>query len=109
MADPAPSGSDAGATPGHPWSLRLYTAGNSASSLKAIKNLKDLCKKYLDDAVDLEIIDLLEHPELASEHQILAIPTLVRRLPPPVRKVIGDLSATDKVLVVLDIDDGTSE
>ena len=87
------------------WSLRLYVAGNSVASLKAIKNLNEICKKHLDDAVDLEVIDLLEHPELASEHQILAIPTLVRRLPLPVRKVIGDLSATDKVLVILDADE----
>lgn len=85
------------------WLLRLYVAGQTPSSLKAFKNLKDICDDYMPDCYEIEVIDLLKHPSLAREHQILAIPTVIRKLPKPIRKAIGDLSNTQNVLVGLDI------
>jgi circadian clock protein KaiB len=91
------------ATPaGEPfWYLRLYVAGESPKSLRAFSNLKRLCEAHLRGRYEIEIIDLLEQPELAQGDDILAIPTLVRRLPEPLRKIIGDLSNTESVLVGL--------
>ncbi len=89
---------DAGA-----WVLRLYVAGETPKSLQAIRNLEAICKDRLEGRYQIEVIDLLKEPHLAAEHQILAVPTLVRRLPPPVHKVIGDLSSKEKVLVGLDL------
>ena len=83
--------------------LRLYVAGQTAKSLVAFANLKRICEEHLAERCTIEVIDLLENPQLAEGDQILAIPTLVRRLPPPVRKIIGDLSNTERVLVGLDI------
>jgi circadian clock protein KaiB len=83
--------------------LRLYVAGQTRKSLAAFVNLKRICKEHLGGRYRIEIIDLMENPELAKKDQILAIPTLVRRLPPPLRKIIGDLSNTDKVLVGLNL------
>jgi circadian clock protein KaiB len=85
------------------WELRLYVAGQTPKSLAAFANLKEICEKHLAGQYHIEIIDLLEQPELASEHQILAIPTLVRKLPEPLRKIIGDLSNTERVLVGLNL------
>jgi circadian clock protein KaiB len=85
------------------WELRLYVAGQTPKSLAAFANLKEICEKHLTGLYHIEIIDLLEQPELASEHQILAIPTLVRKLPEPLRKIIGDLSNTERVLVGLNL------
>jgi circadian clock protein KaiB len=85
------------------WSLRLYVAGQSPRSLRAFENLKALCETHLAGRCDIEIIDLLENPTLARRDQILAVPTLVRKLPEPVRKIIGDLSNTERVLVGLDL------
>ncbi|HUR25028.1 MAG TPA: circadian clock KaiB family protein [Candidatus Thermoplasmatota archaeon] len=85
------------------WDLRLYVAGQTPKSLRAVANLEQICRTRLAGNYRIEVIDLLIHPELAAGDQILAIPTLVRRLPLPVRKIIGDLSATDRVLVGLDI------
>jgi circadian clock protein KaiB len=85
------------------WQLRLYVAGLSPKSLNAFANLKSLCEAHLAGHYEIEIIDLVEHPSLARGDDILAIPTLVRRLPPPVRKVIGDLSNTERVLVGLQL------
>jgi circadian clock protein KaiB len=85
------------------WSLRLYVAGQSPRSLRAFENLKALCETHLAGRCDIEIIDLLENPTLARRDQILAVPTLVRKLPDPVRKIIGDLSNTERVLVGLDL------
>ncbi len=87
------------------WYLRLYVAGQSPKSLRAFANLKQLCDEHLDERYEIEIVDLIEHPELARGDDILAIPTLVRRLPAPLRKVIGDLSNTERVLVGLSIQD----
>lgn len=83
--------------------LKLYVAGQTPKSLLAFKNLKLICEEYLQDRYVIEVIDLLENPELAEGDQIIAIPTLIRNLPEPVRKIIGDLYNTEKVLVGLDI------
>ena len=93
----------AGARDGEMWNLRLYVAGQSPKSLLAAANLKRLCEEHLKGRYTIEVVDLFEHPQLAAGDQILAVPTLVRKLPEPVRKIIGDLSATDKVLVGLDL------
>lgn len=85
------------------WILRLYVAGQTQKSLTAFANLKKICEEHLAGQYRIEVIDLLENPQLAGGDQILALPTLVRRLPPPVKKIIGDLSNTERVLVGLDI------
>ncbi|HEX6715547.1 MAG TPA: circadian clock KaiB family protein [Pyrinomonadaceae bacterium] len=85
------------------WNLRLYVAGQTPRSLSAFKNLKQICEEYLKGKYHIEVIDLMENPTLARGDQILAIPTLVRKLPQPIRKIIGDLSNTERVLVGLDI------
>src|ERR1700710_1725651 len=83
------------------WSLRLYVAGQSPKSLRAFANLTALCEEHLAGRYEIEVIDLVEHPSLARSDDILAIPTLVRHLPAPLRKIIGDLSNTERVLVGL--------
>jgi len=83
--------------------LRLYVAGQTPKSLAAISNLKKICDEYSVEEYHLEVIDLAKNPALARNHQILAIPTLVRSLPVPIRKIIGDLSDTERVVVGLDI------
>ncbi len=93
----------AGEENGEEWVLRLYVAGQTPKSLAAFANLKRLCEEHLAGRYTIEVIDLLEHPQLARGDQIFAVPTLVRRLPPPLRKIIGDLSNTEKVLVGLDV------
>jgi circadian clock protein KaiB len=85
------------------WQMRLYVAGQTPRSMTAFGNLKKICEKHLKDHYCIEVIDLLEQPHLSKGDQILAIPTLVRKLPPPVRKIIGDLSDTERVLVGLDL------
>ena len=85
------------------YQLRLYVAGQSARSVTAIANLKRVCEEHLKGRYSVEVIDLLEHPQLAKGDQILALPTLVLKLPEPVRRIIGDLSNTDRVLVGLDL------
>jgi len=85
------------------WELRLYVAGQTPKSLAAFANLKKICEEHLAGCYRIEIIDLLQNPMLAKGDQILAIPTLVRKLPEPVRKIIGDLSNTERVLVGLDL------
>jgi circadian clock protein KaiB len=83
--------------------LRLYVAGQTPKSLTAIANLKRICEQHLVTRYRIDVIDLMANPQLAASDQILAIPTLVRKLPEPVRKIIGDLSSTQRVLVALDI------
>lgn len=85
------------------WNLRLYVAGQTPRSLTAFNNLKEICEEYLQGKYYIEVIDLMENPTLARGDQILAVPTLVRQLPQPIRKIIGDLSNTERVLVGLDI------
>jgi circadian clock protein KaiB len=98
---------DAPPLPDEVWYLRLYIAGQSPKSLRAFANLKTLCEEHLAGHYELEIIDLVEEPALARSDDILAIPTLVRRLPVPLRKIIGDLSNTERVLVGLRVEAGS--
>lgn len=88
------------------WHLRLYVAGQSPKSLIAFANLKRVCDEYLDSRYEIEIVDLIESPHLAAADEIIAIPTLVRRLPSPIRRLIGDLSDTDRVLLGLQLSPG---
>lgn len=88
--------------PSRKWELRLYVAGHTPRSALALSNLKRLCAKHLDD-YSIEVVDLSLHPQLAKGDQIFAVPTLVRKLPQPMRKIIGDLSDVERVLVGLDI------
>jgi circadian clock protein KaiB len=85
------------------WQLRLYTAGQTPKSLVAIKNLNKVCEEHFAGRYQIEIVDLLKNPRLAKDDQIVAIPTLVRKLPEPVRKIIGDLSDTERTLVGLQL------
>jgi circadian clock protein KaiB len=85
------------------WELRLYVAGQTPKSVAALANLKRICDEHLAGKYEIEVVDLLENPQLARGDQILAIPTLVRKLPPPLKKIIGDLSNEERVLVGLDL------
>jgi circadian clock protein KaiB len=85
------------------WVMRLYVAGQSTRSIAAIANLRRICDTHIPGRCTIEVIDLMRNPELAKADQIVAIPTLVRRLPEPVRRIIGDLSATEKVLLSLEV------
>jgi circadian clock protein KaiB len=90
-------------TGGDKWLLRLYVAGQTPKAITAYANLKKICEEYMNGNYQIEVIDLLVNPTLAKDDQILALPTLVRRLPEPVKKIIGDLSNIERVLVGLDI------
>jgi circadian clock protein KaiB len=85
------------------WELRLYVAGQTSNCIKAFANLRNICEQELKGRYKIEVIDLLENPELAKGDQIVAIPTLVRKLPTPVKKIIGSLMDTERVLVGLDL------
>ncbi|HBE20037.1 MAG TPA: circadian clock protein KaiB [Cyanobacteria bacterium UBA11149] len=85
------------------WLLRLYVAGQTPKSLTAFSNLKKFCEEYLKDRYRIEVIDLIENPQLAQRDQIVALPTVLRQLPLPLKKIIGDLSNREKILVGLDI------
>ena len=85
------------------WQLRLYVAGQTPTSVTAFTNLKRLCEEHLAGVFEIEVIDLIENPRLAKDDQIVAIPTLVRKLPQPIRKIIGDLSDTERTLVGLQL------
>ncbi len=98
----ASSGTDKESKP-EQWQLRLYVAGQTPKSIAAFANLKKLCEDHLKGKYTIEVVDLLENPKLAKGDQILAIPTLVRKLPQPLRKIIGDLSNTERVLVGLNL------
>ena len=89
--------------PAAKWELKLYVAGQTPKSLQAFANLKRICEEHLAGEYHIEVVDLLKNPQLAKGDQILALPTLVRKLPEPVRKIIGDLSNTERVLVGLDL------
>ena len=100
--DGAPFGAAATADDG-PWELRLYVAGTSAKSVAAFANLRRICEEHLPGRYVIEVVNLLEHPQLARGDQIVAIPTLVRKLPEPICRIVGDLSNTEKTLVVLQL------
>ena len=85
------------------YNLRLYVAGQTPKSIAAISNLKKICEQHLPGRYEIEIIDLMKDPALAGRHQIVAIPTLIRQLPEPLKRIIGDLSNVEKVLIGLDI------
>ena len=85
------------------WDLRLYVTGQSPKCLRAIENLQRACEEHLAGRYQIEVVDLLENPRLAAEDQILAVPTVVRRLPPPIRKIVGDLSDTERLLIGLQL------
>ena len=85
------------------WILRLYVAGNTARASSALRNLEAVCEEHLPGRYKIEVVDLLKHPQLARGDQIVALPTLVRRLPPPMKKIIGDLSNQERLLVGLDL------
>ena len=85
------------------WLLRLYVAGQTPNSVRAIENIKRICEEFLKGHYDLEVIDIYQQPVLAKGDQIIAVPTLIRKLPPPLRKFIGDMSATERILVGLDL------
>ncbi len=105
MSTKAAAGSEAGFEDPtrNRWDLRLYVAGQTPRSRAALANLKQICEDNLAGQYSIEVIDLLEQPQLSKGDQILAIPTLVRKLPKPMRKIIGDLSDTERVLVGLDL------
>ncbi len=100
--DPHHDAADLDSDPTH-YHLRLYVAGQTTKSLAAMANLKRVCEEHLAGRYEIEVIDLVKQPKLAAGDQILAIPTLVRKLPAPLKRIIGDLSNTEKVLVGLDI------
>ncbi len=101
-----PTGTKSKAAAPAEWELRLYVAGQTPHSLAAMENLRKICDEHLPGKFHIEIVDLLVHPQLSRDDQILAVPTLVRRLPPPLRKIIGDLSDTERVLVGLQLRPG---
>jgi circadian clock protein KaiB len=90
-------------TPEEIWNLRLYVAGQTQKSITAFANLKKICDEHLAGKYQIEVIDLIKNPQLAKGDQIIALPTLVRKLPEPIKKIIGDLANTERVLVGLDI------
>jgi circadian clock protein KaiB len=92
-----------GSTDGETWELRLYVAGQTPRSVTAFANLKKICEEHLAGRYNIEVVDLVKHPQLAAGDQILAIPTLVRKLPQPLRKIVGDLRDTERALVGLQL------
>jgi circadian clock protein KaiB len=104
-SEPLPLEAEAAIAPASPdvWELRLYVAGKTAKSMAAFENLTRLCEEHLHGKYKIEVVDLLVHPQLARGDQIVAIPTLVRKLPQPIRKVIGDLSNVERALVGLQL------
>ena len=85
------------------YTLKLYITGNTSRSERAVANLRNICEQRLNDAYEMIVIDVLERPQLAEEDRIIATPTLIKELPPPMRRMIGDLSDTEKVLLGLDV------
>ena len=85
------------------WELKIYVAGETDKSRAAIENLRRICEEHMKGKYHIEVIDLMKHPQLAAEDQIFAVPTVIRKLPEPIKKLIGDLSVTEKVMVGLDI------
>jgi len=103
MNKPESTGPTDGMADPETWELRLYVAGQSPKSITAFANLKRICDEHLAGRYRIEIIDLLQHPQLAAGDQIVAIPTLVRKLPEPLRRIVGDLSNTERALVGLNL------
>jgi circadian clock protein KaiB len=102
-------GEEDGPREGEVWELRLYIAGQTPRSVTAFANLKKICEEHLQGRYNIEVVDLVKHPQLAAGDQILAIPTLVRKLPQPLRKIVGDLRDTERALVGLQLRPASSE
>ena len=100
---PAPPGAKPPAAESNHYVLRLYVAGQTPRSVDAIANIRRICEEHLEGRYALEVIDLYQQPQLAQGDQIIAVPTLIRQLPPPLRRIIGDMSDTERVLVGLDL------
>ena len=100
---PGPEKMNGAAPKAEVWDLRLYVAGQTPKSLNAFANLKRMCEEHVPGRYKIEVVDLLKHPQLAAGDQIVAIPTLVRKLPEPIRKIVGDLSNTERALVGLQL------
>jgi circadian clock protein KaiB len=94
---------EAAAVPGERWELRLYVIGNSPKSVRAIANLQRICVHWLPGRHHIQVVDLLENPSLAADDQIVAVPTVVRKLPQPTRKIVGDLTDTESLLVAMQL------
>ena len=107
IRQPKSNGQSTKAQPPKQWQLRLYVAGQTPKSVAAFANLQRICEEYLAGEFEIEVIDLVENPRLAKDDQIVAIPTLVRKLPKPIRKIIGDLSDTERTLVGLQLRSST--
>ena len=104
MTQPPATDDDRAAADSEPaWDLRLYVTGRSPKCLRAAENLRRACEEHLAGRYRIEVVDLLENPRLAADDQILAVPTVVRKLPQPIRKIVGDLSDTNRVLVGLQL------
>jgi circadian clock protein KaiB len=104
MSEPrASAGTAPTSGPGEVWDLRLYVTGRSPKCLRAIENLRHACEEHVAGRYRIEVVDLLENPRLAADDQILAVPTVVRKLPEPIRKLVGDLSDTERLLVGLQL------
>jgi circadian clock protein KaiB len=103
MSQPAVADDGTRALSAEAWDLRLYVTGRSPNSLRAIENLRRACEEYVPGRYKIDVVDLLENPRLAADDQILAVPTVVRKLPQPLRKIVGDLSDTERLLVGLQI------
>jgi circadian clock protein KaiB len=103
MSQPHEMSSDGELPADSQYNLRLYVAGQTPKSITALANLKSICEEHLAGRYRIEVIDLLEHPQLAAGDQIIAVPTLVRRLPEPLKRIIGNLSNMERVLVGLDL------
>ena len=105
MSQPRPQdgGTGTAADSGQTWDLRLYVTGQSPNCVRAIENLRLTCEEHMPGRYRIEVVDLLENPRLAADDQILAVPTVVRRLPAPIRKIVGDLSDTERLLVGLQV------
>lgn len=103
IRQPKSNGRQVQTQPAKQWQLRLYVAGRTPKSVTAFANLQRICEEYLAGEFEIEVIDLIENPRLARDDQIVAIPTLVRKLPEPIRKIIGDLSNTEQTLVGLQL------
>jgi circadian clock protein KaiB len=105
MSQPSMAGGGNGSAtePGEMWELRLYVTGQSPNSIRAIENLRRVCEEHNPGRYQVEVVDLLENPQLAVQDQILAVPTVVRKLPMPIKKIVGDLSDVDRLLVGLQV------
>jgi circadian clock protein KaiB len=103
MSHPPSTGSGTDTGSGEFWELRLYVHGQSPNSIRAIENLRGACEEHIPGRYRIEVVDLLENPRMAIDDQILAVPTVVRKLPVPIRKIVGDLSDTDRLLIGLQV------